>query len=134
MPAHPVTTEALVRVEWLDTHGCPAGWQFEDEAEFDVSRVMSVGYLIRETDEMLVLAPHVARPDGGERRQLAGVIAIPRCQVVSLATCPSSEPSCPASESVPSRPVVSPSVSTTSARALCRPETPAPSMTSRFSA
>ena len=67
-------------IKWVDTFGCPAGWQFEDEIETDITSVQSVGFVIIENENSLVLAPHVS---DSSRRQLAGYITIPCQQIIS---------------------------------------------------
>lgn len=89
-------------IEWVDAFGAPAGWEFEDELDPAVTRVSSVGYVIRETDEFVMLAPHVSSPGEGRRRQLAGHIAIPKRQIVARFECVTSSSAllsaCPAPE------------------------------------
>ncbi|MCM1516252.1 MAG: hypothetical protein NC080_07580 [Paraprevotella sp.] len=67
-------------IEWKDTFGCPEGWEFADSFEPKVATVQSVGFVWKETDEYIVLVPHIS---GEERKQLAGHITIPRTQIVS---------------------------------------------------
>lgn len=90
----------LLLIEWEDTFGCPAGWEFEDQVEPSVTTVRSVGFLIKETEQFLFLAPHVSTTS--DRRQLAGHIAVPKRQIVKterLTSCP-----CPDAGSVPNQP------------------------------
>lgn len=78
-----MSVEQILVVEWIDAFGCPAGWEFEDEAEVKFTTVHSVGYLLKEDADCLFLAPHVSSPGEGQRRQLAGHIAIPRRSIIS---------------------------------------------------
>ena len=73
-------------IKWVDTFGCPPGWEFEDELEYKVTEVTSVGFIRKETDTVLV--PHIS---GAERKQIAGYICIPRKQILSRQTIFSSE-------------------------------------------
>lgn len=66
-------------IKWVDTFGCPQGWEFEDEIECKVTYVYSVGFVIRETDSAVMLAPHIST---AERPQIAGCICIPRQQIL----------------------------------------------------
>lgn len=72
-----MTAWPLVYVEWRDS--CAAqGWQSpEDLKEFAPSSCRSVGFLLRETDDHLLLAPHVTEPDGADNRKVDGVMCIP---------------------------------------------------------
>lgn len=66
-------------IKWVDTFGCPPGWEFEDELEYKVTEVISVGFIRKETDTVVVLVPHISN---AERKQVAGCICIPRRQIV----------------------------------------------------
>ena len=66
-------------IKWVDTYGCPAGWEFEDELECNVTEVQSVGFVRKETDSVVVLVPHIS---SAERTQIAGHICIPRNQII----------------------------------------------------
>lgn len=77
----------LKLVKWVDAFGCPAGWQHEEEVEKGVSVVQSVGFVIDETEQTLTLAPHI----GGlnrDNRQMAGVITLPKQQIISAFSYP----------------------------------------------
>ncbi|MCM1513357.1 MAG: hypothetical protein NC112_09680 [Oxalobacter formigenes] len=78
-------------IKWIDTFGCPLGWEFEDEFETKTTKVRSVGFVLKETEEFIVLVPHIS---GSERRQLAGHISIPRQQIISRTIIFSSAVSC----------------------------------------
>lgn len=75
-------------IKWVDTYGCPQGWEFEDELEYKTTEVTSVGFVRKETDSIVVLVPHIS---GAERPQVAGHICIPRKQIISRQTIFSSE-------------------------------------------
>ncbi len=84
----------LVAVEWIDSFGCPAGWEFEDEVEPAVTTVKTIGFLLKETDDFLFLVPHISTTNG--RRQLAGHLAVPKLQIVQRGrvtsfSCPDAE-------------------------------------------
>lgn len=70
----------LAMVTWVDTFGCPGGWEFQDEFEPGYTTVTSVGH-IEHQEDYVVLVPHMSCPASGERVQLAGHMTIPRCQI-----------------------------------------------------
>ncbi|MCA9090811.1 MAG: hypothetical protein KDA90_19490 [Planctomycetaceae bacterium] len=70
----------LIAIEWVDSFGCPPGWEFEDEVEPTITTVKTVGFLMRENDHFVLVAPHVST--ASDRRQLAGHMAIPKQQIV----------------------------------------------------
>jgi hypothetical protein len=68
-----------VRIEWLDAcHHSPGDWMFEPPTELDV-RVSTVGWLISESDETVLVAQSMDKEG-----LLTGVFSIPRRNVVSL--------------------------------------------------
>lgn len=73
----------MMLVEWEDTFGCPAGWEFEDEVSVSTSRILSLGWKTQESDDYLFLCPHRSRPREG-RVQVAGHIAIPKRQIIAV--------------------------------------------------
>ena len=77
------------RIKWGDTFGCPPAWEFEDEVEFKVTEVVSVGFIKDEDERMVVLVPHMS---SAGRKQIAGHICIPQQQIIErkiLASFPS---------------------------------------------
>ena len=75
-------------IKGVDTFGWPPGWEFEDELEYKVTEVTSVGFIRKEPDTVVVLVPHIS---GADRKQVAGHICIPRKQILSRQTIFSSE-------------------------------------------
>lgn len=67
-------------IKWVDTFGCPQGWEFEDELECKAVEVTSVGFVYKESDSMVVLVPHRS---SAERPQVAGYIGIPVRHIIS---------------------------------------------------
>ena len=68
----------LLLVEWVDSAGCPAGWQHAEDVTPAMAIVQSVGWLLKETKEFLFLAPHINKTGTSDRPQIAGHITIPR--------------------------------------------------------
>lgn len=76
----------LILVEWLDSRQPVPGWSRLDELESaEPCFCVSVGFLVRETKNELVLAPNVADLDDEELIQGSGIITIPRCSVRKVA-------------------------------------------------
>ena len=73
-------------VIWEDAFGFPSGWQREDELQIETSVVHSVGFIVAETAEQLTLAPHVGGQNQ-ENKQFAGVITLPKRQIISISSC-----------------------------------------------
>lgn len=71
---------SVVAIEWIDSFGCPPGWEFEDEVEPKTTTIRTIGFLLRETDDFLFIAPHIST--ASDRRQIAGHMAVPRRQII----------------------------------------------------
>jgi hypothetical protein len=74
---------SVVAIEWIDSFGCPPGWEFEDEVEPKTTTIKTIGFLLRETDDFIFVAPHIST--ASERRQIAGHMAVPRRQIIRAA-------------------------------------------------
>jgi hypothetical protein len=77
-------------VEWIDSVGCPAGWEVygkTDLEKIEPKEIQSVGFNIKETDKFIVLAPtaHSRYIDDSEREFHAmGLIVIPKCAILRM--------------------------------------------------
>ncbi len=69
----------LILIEWEDSSMAPQGWQFEKDCDFKLSICTSVGFVIEESKEKIILAPHVFFE--GENRQMAGYAVIPKTAI-----------------------------------------------------
>lgn len=86
----------LVLVEWLDSAQPSPGWRWLTEApDLEVVRCQSVGWLVAQSDVVIMLAPNmgdIGSESGAE--QACGFIRIPAAAVTRMAdlreaTCPS---------------------------------------------
>jgi hypothetical protein len=91
----------LVMVEWEDSAQPVPGWQHLSEfTPQSVIKCVSVGWLIHDSTDMLVIAPNMGDLDSENNVQVSGVIRIPARCVVSvkeleepeLTSCPFSRP------------------------------------------
>ncbi|HEY9544744.1 MAG TPA: hypothetical protein VIR56_01985 [Solimonas sp.] len=77
----PFTGSSPVLIEWLDSAQPIPGWRLlSDLPNPDVVKCESVGWIIGETDDVLMLAPNIG-DRGGDSEQASGFIRIP---VVSI--------------------------------------------------
>lgn len=67
----------LVRIEWHDSRGATSRWQHLEDLDEGACYMQSVGWIVRQTDEFIVLAPHMSA-DG---EQASGVMYIPRSAI-----------------------------------------------------
>lgn len=74
----PQTKHTPELIEWHDAASAPAGWHFESEADFSIPTCYSVGFVLKETEEYLVVAPHVFFD---EDKQFSGYMTIPQSAV-----------------------------------------------------
>lgn len=72
----------LAVVEWVDSRGGPEGWERKSEAtSMDICRAKSVGWVIREDSESIMLASHII---GDDDPQVSGVVCIPKQAITSM--------------------------------------------------
>lgn len=72
----------LVFVEWLDSFGCSPTWEQLDGCSPRPLTCKSVGWLLHDDADCVVLVPHVATPPGATGPQGCGDMTIPaRCIV-----------------------------------------------------
>jgi hypothetical protein len=69
--------EVILRIEWVDSHSFADGpWHFVEDVELmQISTCISVGKLVKESDDMLVIA------GSWTRDQYDGVMAIPKVSI-----------------------------------------------------
>lgn len=74
----------LVLVEWQDSRQTSGAWQWMDEAEQPGAvRCLTVGWLLKETDDALLVAQSLGDVTRG-RMQFSGGMEIARRQIVHL--------------------------------------------------
>jgi hypothetical protein len=79
------TNDTIVLVEWVDASTPICGWQSLIEENLPkLYKVVSVGYLIRETDDRLILAAHLAPVDGQDH--VMGLMSIPKQSILHTET------------------------------------------------
>lgn len=75
----------LVLVEWLDSYGCSSEWQRLDQANPQVLRCHSVGWLFHDGDDCKVIVPHLSEADHvSAEQQGCGDMTIPTKAVLSI--------------------------------------------------
>jgi hypothetical protein len=71
----------MVLIEWLDSRQPSTGWQFLEAMETPKAcRCLSVGWLLDEGEEQIVIAAHMSDID--QDGQVMGVVVIPSCSVL----------------------------------------------------
>ena len=84
-PRPAVVPHRLVIVEWNDSSQPVSAWQWVSDYELpEITRCISVGYLIADTDHAIAVAPNIGDV-GCERIQASGIIRIPRSAVSRIA-------------------------------------------------
>lgn len=71
----------MMLIEWADSRQPTSGWAFLDDADqHTYCRCYSIGFVVREDQEMIALAANMA--DIEDKPQTTGVIVIPRVAVL----------------------------------------------------
>jgi len=76
----------IVLVEWTDSYGCSSGWEETEDLKIIPHHCYSVGYLVKENDEVIVLVPHLS-PENKETNateQGCGDMTIPRVAIKNI--------------------------------------------------
>ena len=75
----------LVLVTWLDSYGCSTEWQSMKDIDAPLLTCTSVGWLIVDGEEAIVIVPHMSMPDHKHAEwQGMGDMTIPRTSVLSI--------------------------------------------------
>ena len=76
-----------ILVEWIDSGQPIAAWMFLDNMpRMEVIECVSVGWLVAETDEVLMLAPNLGDVETEGSAQGSGFIRIPKVAVTRRIT------------------------------------------------
>lgn len=73
----------LVLVEWEDSHGVSASWEYVSRCNPYVLICRSVGWLLHDGGECIVVVPHLTASDQA-KQQGCGDMTIPRSAVRSI--------------------------------------------------
>ena len=69
-------------VEWMDSAQPISAWMFlENKPSLETIQCVSVGWVVGETDEVLMLAPNLGDIESGGSAQGSGFIRIPKSAV-----------------------------------------------------
>ena len=69
-------------VEWVDSAQPISAWMFlENKPSLETMQCVSVGWVVGETDEVLMLAPNLGDIESGGSAQGSGFIRIPKSAV-----------------------------------------------------
>ncbi len=75
-------TGQIVKVEWIDSRGASAQWQYREDIEkFDTCKMVSVGQLVEDHPEYVQIAPHFSVEEKNEDQQFCGVMTIPKVSI-----------------------------------------------------
>lgn len=71
-------------VKWVDSHGPGNGWLALSDIWAEQLVVRSVGFVLHDTPELLVLVPHLCLPaeDAFVARQGRGALTIPKASIL----------------------------------------------------
>ena len=71
----------LVIIEWVDSSRGD-GWVSVDTVDDEAHTVTSVGWVVKENDAIIVIAPHHSPETPDAKEQICGHMKIPKCAVV----------------------------------------------------
>ena len=79
--------DKLVLVEWEDSAQPTPSWMFLDDApDLEIIKCMSVGWIINENDNVLMIAPNIGDYESGGGAQGSAFIRIPKSAIIKTAS------------------------------------------------
>lgn len=79
----------LVLVDWLDSYGCSSDWRLVEACNPKVLHCHSVGWLLHEDEECVVVVPHISEAEHpAAPRQACGDMTIAKKSIVSITNLP----------------------------------------------
>ncbi|WP_086931633.1 hypothetical protein [Agarilytica rhodophyticola] len=76
----------LIKVKWIDSAQPVPSWSFlEDMPDMEAINCESVGWLVAESDDVIMLAPNIANV-GSESAQGSGFMRIPKCAILDTSS------------------------------------------------
>lgn len=73
---------AIVVVRWLDSRGASGSWEWAADLTDGPCRCVSVGLLVAEHPDHVVIAPHFSEDEDDD--QFCGVMYIPRSAIIQM--------------------------------------------------
>jgi hypothetical protein len=70
----------LYYIKWEDSRGVSASWVHLEDIESETCILMSVGWLLKETDELIHIVPHI----GDDPKQGCGDMVIPKKCILEM--------------------------------------------------
>lgn len=71
----------IEKITWIDSYGCQSSWTEFDQIDVTPVHAISVGYVIKEDDEYVVVLPHFIGETAVNEQQGCGDMAIPKCSI-----------------------------------------------------
>ena len=65
-------------VEWIDPYSDDLEWTTINDIKIDLPTVYSVGHVVKETKDTLVVAHSVGRKSGSDKAECCGMMIIPK--------------------------------------------------------
>lgn len=84
-----MTSFPLVMIDWVDSRQPVSTWRWLSSCEFQgVVKCQSVGWLIKDDNNIKVLAQNLGDLEGGDDMQVSGTIEIPTACVTGIKNLP----------------------------------------------
>ena len=75
----------LIKVTWSDSAGATSNWQWSEDFKLRPYKMVSVGFVWKETKKMIAIAPHIEdHSESGEIEQACGVMVIPKHAIIRI--------------------------------------------------
>ncbi|MBC8321128.1 MAG: hypothetical protein H8E34_10430 [Bacteroidetes bacterium] len=79
-----INNNNLYLIKWIDSYNFPSTWESIEEMEDPIPLVcVSVGWIEKETDEYIVLIPHISDIDNKDNKGMGcGSMGIPKIAIL----------------------------------------------------
>ena len=65
-------------IEWIDPYSDDSAWTDLDSVEVDLPTVYTIGHVIKETDDVVVLAHSIGKKPNQDTDEVCGIMVLPK--------------------------------------------------------
>ena len=77
------TSPPLTLIRWMDARGVGSDWESLEDIELQVTECQSVGWVLAERDDCVLVVPHIVLSPNHDPEQGCGDMAIPKSAILS---------------------------------------------------
>lgn len=74
----------LVHIKWLDSCGVTTNWDWLKDIKHNAVTCSSIGWVVKENEECISIASHIAHNSPKDEDQVCGIMTIPRVAITEM--------------------------------------------------